>query len=938
MSVSVIIPCYNAKDTILETIESLFNQTYTSWEAILINDGSTDSTLKIANELSKKDNRIKVFSQKKSGVSSARNKGMGLAKYEYVLFLDADDLILPEHLKTLTDAITAEPEYGAAYCSWNRLSLEGEIVKGNEAVVSGDIFPLLVKDCILTIHSCIIKRELIKSLNGFDTSLTTCEDWDLWQRAARTGTKFKAVNKPMALYRMRPASASMDPQRMLLDAQQVIDRGYSNDPRVLKPSPLYKNGVKATDQILTKYYLLCWTAGLAIGAGKDAVCLFESIDYGICLDLYPEAVAHTLLESSILPTAKTSRQWNVLWVKHKDLFIKFLDELESQSKVKGLSRSTQDILERKFLVNSKSKETISTGRFISTNIDITYPISDVKAASNLEHLICKIFIGEKFIGSFELPVIDGMVSSLVIKDSIAHKFAWFILGEFFSKSIYKKLNSARIIELVKKTKKENYKSIKKDFSLLHEKMGWTIFLQELWNKKYWTGNLFYKPQKKPAIISKKVVSGNNFIHIELTEKIPNIKLNGEVINISFSMGGVPVTVIQSKKKKGILRADEIISQITSELSLELLNVCVREVLIGKSFDSDFSIYNRFNKLYKETKKSPDILKDYLNRLNESSILKNTMFVGRANDSYNNDSAYRFAAFPLNAQGDLKEYSKLTNSPIEFNEEPVKNILHIPGLIKYPGDIAISDSKWKRQNNHDSNKSTFNLPILMYHRVSPKGKNNLSRYRVSPELFEEQLSYLKDNDYYSVSINEWRNAVKTNYPLKGKPILLTFDDGYKDFKEHAFPLLQKYGFSAIVYLVTDYVGEANRWDKEFNECIELMNWNEILELKSNGIEFGSHTCSHPPLTSLSPDEIVKEALKSKIIIQKKLNISIDSLAFPYGNFDQVTSHIIGACGFNFGLTCNSAIAKHDSKLLELPRIEVKGNESIEEFITKLERGY
>ncbi len=938
MSVSVIIPCHNAEDTILETIESLFKQTYETWEAILVNDGSTDNTLNIINELSKKDKRIKVFSQPKSGVSVARNKGIDLANYEYILFLDSDDLILPEHLKTLTDALAAEPKYGAAYCSWNRLSMNGEIIKGNEAIVSGDIFPLLVKDCILTIHTCIIKKELIKSLNGFDTSLTTCEDWDLWQRVARTGAKFKAVNKPMALYRMRPTSASMDPRRMLLDAQLVIGRGYSKDPRVLNPNPLYINGAKPTDMVSTKYYLLCWSAGLSIGTGNDALYLFESAPLGICLDLFPETVAAGLLESSILPSAKTRKQWNELWIKYEDLFIKFLDKLEYQSKVKGLSRSVRDILERKFLINSAIKETYSIGRFISTNIDVTNPISDIKVESGFDHLVCNIFIGEKFIGSFELPILNSMVSSLVIKDSIAYNLGWFVLEDFFSRSVYKRLNAVRKIELFKKTKNKDYETIKKEYKLLHEKIGWTIYLQELWNKKYWTGNLFYNPSKKPALIKVKAITDNNIIHIELTEKVPNIKLNGKAINILFSMGGVPITVIQSKKKKGILHADEIISQITKELSVELLNVCVREVLIGKSFDSDFSIYTRLKTLYNETKKSSDNVKDYLNKLKESSILKDTMFVGSANDSFNGNSAYRFASLPLSVRDELKEYSKLTNSPIEFNEEPIKNILHVPGLLTYPSNIISSDSKLKKKQNSVSKKSKFNLPILMYHRVSPDGKKDLSRYRVTPELFESQLSYLKSNNYYSISLGEWRNAAKSNYFLKEKPILLTFDDGYKDFKEYAFPLLKKYGFTAIVFLVADFVGKRNSWDKEFKEYLELMNWDEISELKNNGIEFGSHTCSHPPLTSFSSDDIAKEALRSKIIIQKKLNTTIDSLAYPYGDFDGVTSHIVGACGYNFGLTCNSAIAKRDSKLLELPRIEVKGNESLEEFITKLGRGY
>jgi hypothetical protein len=108
--------------------------------------------------------------------------------------------------------------------------------------------------------------------------------------------------------------------------------------------------------------------------------------------------------------------------------------------------------------------------------------------------------------------------------------------------------------------------------------------------------------------------------------------------------------------------------------------------------------------------------------------------------------------------------------------------------------------------------TDRLPILMYHRVAPTGSAAMTRYRVSPEAFEHQLRYLRDGGYYSVSLEDWRLAMQTKTPLPGRAILITFDDGYLDFQTHAWPLLQRFGFSTTVFLVAGAIDESNSWDR------------------------------------------------------------------------------------------------------------------------------
>ncbi len=107
---------------------------------------------------------------------------------------------------------------------------------------------------------------------------------------------------------------------------------------------------------------------------------------------------------------------------------------------------------------------------------------------------------------------------------------------------------------------------------------------------------------------------------------------------------------------------------------------------------------------------------------------------------------------------------------------------------------------------------------------------MSRYRITPDVFEEQLKYLKDSGYYSADLNDWLTAMAMQRPLPGLAIVFTFDDAYQDFYEYAWPLLKKYGFTAIVFLVSDHVGKYNSWDEAYEEKLPLMDWKEILELE------------------------------------------------------------------------------------------------------------
>jgi peptidoglycan/xylan/chitin deacetylase (PgdA/CDA1 family)/2-polyprenyl-3-methyl-5-hydroxy-6-metoxy-1,4-benzoquinol methylase len=233
-------------------------------------------------------------------------------------------------------------------------------------------------------------------------------------------------------------------------------------------------------------------------------------------------------------------------------------------------------------------------------------------------------------------------------------------------------------------------------------------------------------------------------------------------------------------------------------------------------------------------------------------------------------------------------------------------------------------------------TTRHLPILMYHRVAPAGAEAAARYRVSPERFEEQLRYLRDSGFYSVRLEEWRAAMERRRPLPGRAALITFDDGYQDFQDYAWPLLKRYGFTAHVFLVADHIGGTNVWDQKFGETVPLLGWPAIRELQHEGVAFGAHTCSHRLLNSLAPAAVVEEGLRARMILERELGQPVASIAYPYGDADGAVQHLMGACGYTSGLTCVPGRAQLHESPLALPRLDVSGTGGLTEFIAQLGR--
>jgi peptidoglycan/xylan/chitin deacetylase (PgdA/CDA1 family) len=174
-----------------------------------------------------------------------------------------------------------------------------------------------------------------------------------------------------------------------------------------------------------------------------------------------------------------------------------------------------------------------------------------------------------------------------------------------------------------------------------------------------------------------------------------------------------------------------------------------------------------------------------------------------------------------------------------------------------------------------------------------------------------MQHLKDVGYKAITLREMAEQQKEGKSLSEKVVVLTFDDGFRNFHTHAFPILKEHNFKATVFLVTDLCGRHNDWAGNPKDLprSELLDWKEIRELDADGIEFGSHTRTHSDLTQLPVNEIIGEMLDSKAEISDRLGRDVTTFAYPYGRINPEARRIAFE---NFDASCSTNLGKVNAR--------------------------
>jgi len=195
----------------------------------------------------------------------------------------------------------------------------------------------------------------------------------------------------------------------------------------------------------------------------------------------------------------------------------------------------------------------------------------------------------------------------------------------------------------------------------------------------------------------------------------------------------------------------------------------------------------------------------------------------------------------------------------------------------------------------------------------------------PESFEQQLQYLLGQEYTFVTLSDLIQHLSRGMPLPAKPIILTFDDGYGDTYTQAFPLLKEYGATATFFLITGLIDQGNP---------EYVTWAQVEEMHSDGMQFGSHSYTHPDLRGKPADYLVWQILGSKEAIEARILEPVRFFSYPSGMYDDGTIAILKSAHFWGAVTVTQGTQQSSDRPFQLLRIRIRGGETVASLAAKL----
>jgi peptidoglycan/xylan/chitin deacetylase (PgdA/CDA1 family) len=221
--------------------------------------------------------------------------------------------------------------------------------------------------------------------------------------------------------------------------------------------------------------------------------------------------------------------------------------------------------------------------------------------------------------------------------------------------------------------------------------------------------------------------------------------------------------------------------------------------------------------------------------------------------------------------------------------------------------------------------SVHVPILMYHHLEElsaehKQDPDYQQLFVAPAAFEEQMTYLQNNGYHTITFAELVGAFNGEVTLPDKPVIITFDDGWDDIYNVAYPILQQHGQRATFFIPSNWVENLDG----------VVTWPQVEEMSAGGMEIGSHSVTHPYLTTADPDWRKYEIEGSKATLEEHIKKPVTAFAYPYGLYDDTVVGDVKAAGYLTACTIDPGATATPDNLLLLPRTWVYDWTTIDEF--------
>jgi peptidoglycan/xylan/chitin deacetylase (PgdA/CDA1 family)/SAM-dependent methyltransferase len=965
--VSVVIPAFNAEATLGATLDSLAAQSQSAWEAVVVDDGSTDQTASIIRERSAVDGRIVGVFARHGGVSLARNAGLDRARGDWVVFLDSDDCLPPDHLHTMLAAAASERDATLLHAGWRRFTTDGALLDENPAKPLADAFAACAQSCPFAIHSALTRRDALLKVGRFDDTVGICEDWDLWQRLARTGASFAPVPDHFVDVRLRPGSLSSDGARLLEAGLSQIRRGFSADPRVPQSDPRFVASADPAGMAPASAYFSLWSIGRIIGAAQDleeALALVPDLQLPGNVELH--AAAATLVSGLLTGNGRPMAEWNQVWPRIAagfDHFIGWLDARDPATRQGGWLRVR---VEQHVSHALPELPELRVGTLRITTRDLTSPIGDLDPGDGVERLSCRIEVAGVQIGSAALltpGVVPARVLAQAVLDQIGRDRVFEALAALAALAA---LDAGRRPSLRARLKKVFARPAALDpafaplkvlatatadpaaASIAEATSPWRGTDEGSQGGAEWTPPDYSSPEYWETVFATRDPweYQNAYEELKYTQTLAMIPEGAVSRALEIACAEGHFTQLLAKRVGTVLATDISRTAVhrAAERCVSLGNVTFDQLdLATDDVPGQFDLIVCSEVLYYQ----PDhaALTAFSEKIAVALEGGGHLLLAHGNLVVDEPEHTGFpwphqfgsrgigealAAHPsLSLEREFKtplyriQLFRRTAEPVE----PVHEIGQ--AAVRLPLRVA-SQVRWRGGREIRAAAEWNNFPILMYHRIADTGPEALARYRISPAEFAGQLALLRQAGWEGVSMARLIAALYDGKPLPERSVLLSLDDAYLDFLEEALPILHRFEFPATVFVPVGKAGGGADWDSRFGDAAPILGWDDLEILRHSDVTLGSHAVAHQALPALTAVEQIQELAASRAELASRVSAEVESIAYPFGEATRALHQAARDCGYRIGFACDDGWVQQTSNPLSLPRVEVWGGLGVDGF--------
>jgi peptidoglycan/xylan/chitin deacetylase (PgdA/CDA1 family)/SAM-dependent methyltransferase len=986
-AVSAIIPARNAAATLGEALDSLLAQTVTDWEAIIVDDGSSDDTAGVAMAYAARDGRLRLLRAEAGSAAAARNAGLALARGRHLLFLDADDWVAPTHLERLLGMLAAAPDATAAYCGFRRVAPDGRIGPATwRADIAAEPIQAFAHRPGTAIHAVLVDRAAVATLGGFNPALPVCEDWDLWQRLAFGGARFVGTPEPLAFYRMQAGSLSHRHRQLLHDGLVVLRRAAAT------------LGDADAGWQLPATFLAIWCAAAEVGAGRDGVALLEESGLAIRPGDDFDALRETLLDGLAVGAAETLPGLAQDWQRVAAGLGALLDWLEGGGEP-GLARKLTYAIEWRVLAACDLAAPLSLGLTMGARVDLRRPEGFAPPAG-VDLALLRLCDGASVLRTVQLPLLGPVSARDIVALAIDELWlgtVWRRSGARWRPGVWARAAGAAtglalravagrlaprrvtrpaggpralakmalakamvaaagptegagghagVFAAIRCAAEVEATGLPRAAAAAAEdpaQRGHAVAWNDADRHAYWEA-LFETAD--PWDYGSGYESEKYRRTLDLLPEAPL----GEVLELACAEGHftrllaprVGRLLATDIAERALARAAERCQGINNiafqRLDLEAeplpagldLIVC-SEVLYY--LPDEAALHAVATKIHDALAPGGHLLTAHAFVLGDDPA--------RTGFDWDHDFgattiARVFASTPGMVVDRVVETDLYRIARYRRDDSAGASLVE-PEVLPLAAALASEVARqvvWggaeARRRVLRHNEATESVPVLMYHRVAEDGPPGLAPFRVTPAQFEAQLRLLRRRGWHAISSAELRWFIAARQPVPGRPVLITFDDGTRDFLDLAWPILRANDFGAEVFVPTDLVGGDACWDAAYGTPAPLLGWEEIAALAREGVAFGSHLARHVDGLGLSTAALAGELARSRATLEARLGQEVRSFAAPYGSLDERFARLAADCGYHVGFSTRPGWAGLDDPPLMLPRIEVYGDWDLDTF--------